>query len=156
SRSWSSSEALVASESAEEFRKIGALTCTWPNPEAENATSSKLSEALRLQWAEVALTSTVLVQATSAGMKGGGPGEEVSAIVPWGRLAKDALAYDLVYNPKITPFLRAAKKQGLRFSGGLGMLVRQGAHSLSLWLKVKLNIETMRLAAEKALSARSR
>jgi shikimate 5-dehydrogenase len=31
------------------------------------------------------------------------------------------------------------------------MLARQGAHSLTLWLKVSADVEKMRAAAEKAL-----
>ena len=34
----------------------------------------------------------------------------------------------------------------------MGMLARQGAHALSLWLKVKPDIELMRTAAERALT----
>jgi shikimate dehydrogenase len=155
SRSWNSSEALVSSETAAEFRNLGALACTWPTRD-EKASSSRLSEALRLQWAEVAVSSSLIIQATSAGMRGADPGDEVADIVPWERLGTDALAYDLVYNPKQTPFLRAARKRGLAFAGGLGMLVRQGAQALSLWLRVTPNIEVMQLAAEKALHARTR
>jgi shikimate dehydrogenase len=89
-------------------------------------------------------------------MKGADPGDDVADIVPWDRVSQNALAYDLVYNPKQTPFLRAAKKRGLAFAGGLGMLVRQGAQAQSLWLRVTPNIEVMQLAAEKALHTRVR
>jgi shikimate dehydrogenase len=156
SRSWNSSEALVSSETASEFRNLGALACTWPTRDERALGSSKLSEALRLQWADIALSSTLVIQATSAGMKGADPGDDVAEIVPWDRLANDVLAYDLVYNPKQTPFLRAARKRGLAFAGGLGMLVRQGAQALSLWLRVTPDIEVMQAAAEKALHARAR
>jgi shikimate dehydrogenase len=75
----------------------------------------------------------------------------VAHIVPWTRLNKDALIYDLVYTPSDTPFLRAARECGLRAAGGLGTLVRQGAHALLLWLNVNPNIDLMRLAAEQAM-----
>ena len=56
-------------------------------------------------------------------------------------------AVGVVYNPRETPFLKAARDRGLRHAGGLGMLARQGAHSLSLWLRVAPDIDLMRLAA---------
>jgi shikimate dehydrogenase len=150
-RSWDHTEALVGDERAEQFRALGALPCSWPTPAADKASSSRLSEALRLQWGDIAASSDLVIQASSAGMKGRGGGEAVSAIVPWKRLAKDVLVYDLVYNPSETPFLRAAKEQGLRHAGGLGMLARQGAHALSLWLNVAADVDRMRKAAEKAM-----
>jgi shikimate dehydrogenase len=109
---------------------------------------------MRLQWGDIAKNADIIVQATSAGMKGGDRGEAVAAIVPWEHLRKDALAYDLIYNPSETPFLKAARERGLRNSGGLGMLARQGAHALGLWLRVLPDIQLMRTAAERALSPR--
>jgi shikimate dehydrogenase len=151
SRSWPSSDALVSSEAAERLREIGALPCSWPSTDAGAASTSKMSEALRLQWPDLAACSTLLVHATTAGMKGAEPGESVVGIVPWKRLNKGALIYDLVYTASPTPFLQAARERGLRAAGGLGMMVRQGAHALSLWLKVNPNIDSMRLAAQQAM-----
>jgi len=154
SRSWGGSETLVGSEVAESFRTMGALPCGWPIPQSASG-STKLSEAMRLQWGDIARNADIIVQATSAGMKGGDRGEAVAAIVPWDRLRKEALAYDLVYNPTETPFLKAARERGLKYSGGLGMLARQGAHALGLWLRILPDIELMRAAAERALTPRS-
>jgi shikimate dehydrogenase len=151
SRSWISSEGLVDADTAERFRALGALPCTWPTAGAGYDKSSKMSAALRLQWPDFAAGSSIIVQATSAGMRGRDPGSAVAQIVPWARLNKDALLYDLVYTPTDTPFLRAARERGLRAAGGLGMLVRQAAHALSLWLNVNPNIDLMRLAAEQAM-----
>jgi shikimate dehydrogenase len=153
SRSWGGSETLVGSESAESFRTMGALPCGWPIPQSASG-STKLSEAMRLQWADIAKNADIIVQATSAGMKGADRGDTVAAIVPWEQLRKETLAYDLVYNPSETPFLKAAREHGLRYSGGLGMLARQGAHALGLWLRVLPDIQLMRAAAERALTPR--
>ena len=79
-----------------------------------------------------------------------------ASIVPWERLRKDALVYDLVYNPRETPFLRIARERGMRCAGGIGMLARQGAHSLALWLRAMPDIDLMRLAAERALSPKGK
>jgi len=157
-RSWGGSEALVGSDTANDFRAMGALPCSWPIPgqyqEPENA--SRLSEAMRLQWGDIAASSDVIIQATTAGMRGADRGDGVASIVPWERLRPDALVYDLVYNPRDTPFLRAARERGLRHAGGLGMLARQGAHALALWLRVTPDVDLMRLAAERALALRDR
>jgi shikimate dehydrogenase len=152
-RAWSSSEALVTSPVAEHFRTLGALPCIWPVA-SQGQTSSRQSEALRLQWADVAAGSNVIIQATSAGMRGGDPGGAIATMIPWNRVSRDALAYDLVYNPPVTPFLQAARERGVRAVNGLGMLARQGANALSLWLKVTPDVEIMRLSAVKALSGR--
>jgi len=150
-RSWDQSEALVGSPRAEEFRALEALPCGWPIAGEGQGSTSRLSEAMRLQWGDIAASSEIVIQASSAGMKGTGGGETIASIVPWDRLKKDVLVYDLVYNPRETPVLRAAREHGLRRAGGLGMLARQGAHALSLWLKVTADVEVMRAAAEKAL-----
>lgn len=78
--------------------------------------------------------TAIVVQATSAGMRGADPGSEVAEIVAWGALAADAIAVDVVYAPRDTPWLRAARSRGLRCDDGLGMLARQGALALALWL----------------------
>jgi shikimate dehydrogenase len=155
-RSWDQSEELLSSPSAEEFRALGAMPCGWPIVAEGKGSSSRVSEAMRLQWGDIAASSDLIIQATSAGMKGTGGGSAVAAIVPWERVRKEALAYDLIYNPRETPFLRTARERGLRHAGGLGMLARQGAHSLLLWLKVEADVEKMRAAAEKALGMTAR
>ncbi len=45
----------------------------------------------------------------------------------------DRLAYDLVYNPLHTPFLRAAAACGWSIQGGLTMLAAQGLAQFELW-----------------------
>jgi shikimate 5-dehydrogenase len=132
---------------------MGALTMPWPRID-EPATSGKLSQALRLQWSELAAGADLVIQATSAGMAGGDPGEDVSGIVPWARLPPHAIAYDVVYNPRTTPFLRAARERGLTAVDGLGMLVRQAGLSIQLWTGQAPPLERMRQAAEEALEAR--
>jgi shikimate dehydrogenase len=155
-RSWQGTEELVGASTADDFRAMGALPCGWPIPRDSGDPSTHLSEVMRLQWADLAASSDVIIQATAAGMKGSDRGEIVASLIPWDRLKKDALVYDLVYNPPETPFLRVAKERGLRHSGGLGMLARQGAHSLSLWLRIAPDIDVMKAAAERALLRRSK
>lgn len=152
-RSWTTSEALASSPSAAQMRTLGALPCLWPS-ESSNAAASSVGRELRSQWGELTSLADVVIQATSAGMRGGAGGDDVASIVPWPRLAKEALAYDLVYNPPETPFLRSARAAGLRAVSGLGMLARQGARALALWLNVAPDVAIMREAAERELRHR--
>ncbi|MFH1395558.1 MAG: shikimate dehydrogenase [Candidatus Omnitrophota bacterium] len=65
--------------------------------------------------------------------------------------------YDLVY-ARETELVKAAKVKGLKASGGLGMLVAQGAHAFTLWTESRYElhevIEVMKEAALKGLAKR--
>jgi len=84
--------------------------------------------------AEGEARTVVLVQATSAGMRGASAGDEVAEVVAWSALPGAAVALDVVYSPRDTPWLRAARARGLACDDGLGMLAGQGALALELWL----------------------
>jgi shikimate dehydrogenase len=90
----------------------------------------------------------LLVQATSAGMRGAAPGDDAAAAVDWSALPNDAIAIDVVYAPRDTPWLRAARTRGLRADDGLGMLARQGGLAFELWLGVAAPFDVMRQALE--------
>ncbi|AUX41399.1 shikimate dehydrogenase [Sorangium cellulosum] len=149
-RSWTSTEAMLESPAGERASELGALTMPWPIP-SDRAVSSKSSVALRLNWTEFAVAADLIIQATSAGMLGGPPGEEVTGIIPWDSLSPDVRLYDVVYNPPVTPFLRIARERGLRAKGGLGMLVGQAAQSFTLWTGLPAPVDVMRAAAEDSL-----
>jgi shikimate dehydrogenase len=111
----------------------------------------------RQPWAPDAASEAMtgaIVQATSAGMTGADPGEPVADAVAWDALPSPAVALDVVYAPPTTPFLEAAGRRGLRRSGGLGMLARQGALALELWLGVAAPLDVM-LAAIRPPDART-
>jgi shikimate dehydrogenase len=127
---------------AAEFRRLGATLVAWPAGDAS-------------EFDDFVLKSGVIVQATSAGMHGSSPGVAVADVVPWTRLAPGTLAYDLVYNPAETEFLRAARAHGAVALGGLGMLVGQAALAFELWLGSTPPHEAMRLAAVAELARRS-
>ena len=59
------------------------------------------------------------------------------------------VAYDLVYNPALTRFLREARTAGCETIGGLQMLVAQAAEQFRLWTGAEAPVEVMREAAEK-------
>lgn len=91
-----------------------------------------------------------IVQATSAGMKGADRGDAVAGAVAWEALPDDAIAIDVVYTPRNTPFLQAARARGLRCDDGLGMLARQGALAFELWLGMPAPLDVMRAALEES------
>jgi shikimate dehydrogenase len=156
SRSWINTETMYDAPSARLARSLGALTAPWPRPDEAAPPSGKLSQALRLQWSELVAHADCVIQATSAGMKGGDPGEDVSSVVAWDRLPAHAIAYDVVYNPRVTPFLRAARARGLVAVDGLGMLVRQAGLAITIWTGRSPPLDRMRRAAEDALEGARR
>jgi shikimate dehydrogenase len=152
SRSWLDSEVMFDAPSSKRARALGALVTPWPQ-QNETAPHGKLSQALRLQWTELTADADCVIQATSAGMSGGDPGEDVADIVPWSRLPSHAIAYDVVYNPRETPFVRKAQAHGLHAVTGLGMLVRQAGLAITLWTGLEPPLDVMRRAAVEALAS---
>jgi len=79
---------------------------------------------------EAVRRSRLLVNATPLGMAPETDG------TPWPDAAdfgSDHVAYDLVYNPEETRFLREAAERGATTIGGLDMLVEQAAASYEQW-----------------------
>lgn len=82
--------------------------------------------------------STVVVNCTPLS------GEEPPA--PLERLARTALVVDLTYGPDPTPWVSAARAQGLHAVDGVGLLVHQARRSLSLWLGREVPLEPLAAA----------
>ena len=76
------------------------------------------------------LDAGVIVNCTSAGMS---PNIETTPWVQDVAFPAGAVAYDLVYRPAETLFMRQAKAAGLRVIGGIGMLAEQGAAAFERW-----------------------
>jgi shikimate dehydrogenase len=68
----------------------------------------------------------LVINATSASLSG-------QALSTGAIYAPEALAYDMVYAARPTPFMREAGAQGARTADGLGMLVEQAAESYYVW-----------------------
>lgn len=60
------------------------------------------------------------------------------------KLRAGAIAYDLIYTPNPTQFLKIAQAQGAIIIDGLEMLVQQGAVALQIWLQQPAPVEIMR------------
>jgi shikimate dehydrogenase len=83
-------------------------------------------------YADIAGAWDVVVNATSASLRGELPPVPASAFAP------GALAYDLVYGKGLTPFLRVARDAGAgRVADGVGMLVEQAAEAWVWWRDVR-------------------
>jgi shikimate dehydrogenase len=92
----------------------------------------------------------VIVNATPIGMH---PDSE-STPVPAGLLRAGQVAYDIVYAPEKTRFLREAEARGLKTVGGLGMLVHQGRAAFKLWTGAEPDAALFYGAARAQLAAR--
>jgi shikimate dehydrogenase len=131
---------------APDLVRLGARLLSWPGS----------SEAAKSEFDELCSAAGLVVQCTSAGMQGADSGEALAALVPWSRLAPAALAYDLIYAPLETPFLRVAREAGRPTAHGLNMLVGQAALSIEIWLGQRPAIEPLLEAALEALARRGR
>ena len=129
---------------AAELSRLGAKLLAWPGA----------SPAARLAFEAACQPAGLVVQCTSAGMHGKDSGEPLATLVPWDRLPADALAYDLIYAPLETPFLRVARESGRRTAHGLNMLVGQAALSLEIWLGRRPPAEPLLAAALRELERR--
>ena len=83
----------------------------------------------------------MIINTTSLGMTGG-PNPSISPINT-DIINKNALCYDLVYSPSITPFLNGAMKNNIKYLGGLSMLVFQAALGFKLTTKLDPPIANM-------------
>tara|TARA_Y100000994_G_scaffold127798_1_gene104936 strand:+ start:117 stop:956 length:840 start_codon:yes stop_codon:yes gene_type:complete len=83
----------------------------------------------------------IIINTTSLGMTGG-PNPSISPINT-DIINKNALCYDLVYSPSITPFLNGAMKNNIKYLGGLSMLVFQAALGFKLTTKLDPPIANM-------------
>lgn len=87
----------------------------------------------------------LLVNTTPLGMAPNADQSPVDEVL-MGQVNKTAIAYDLIYTPRPTQFLKLAQRQGLKTIDGLEMLVQQGAAALQIWLEREVPAEIMRQA----------
>jgi shikimate dehydrogenase len=118
--------------------------------------NSPITENLQVhQWEELSKLipqANLLVNTTPIGMypkvdESPLSGEEIA------NLSTGAIAYDLIYIPKPTQFLKQAEKQGAIAIDGLEMLVQQGVAALKIWLQQEnVPVEVMRQALQQHLT----
>ena len=82
---------------------------------------------------------SLVANATPLGMLGvtsaadGRDAAEIFSALKTLKKSPDALAFDLIYNPEHTPFLKNADEAGFRTVGGLTMFVEQALATWELW-----------------------
>lgn len=92
----------------------------------------------------------VVINTTAAGLSG-----DNSAPLDLHQIPTPSKVYDMIYNPPLTPLLKQASALGLPHAHGLGMLVNQGARSLSIWIGRAAPVDVMSTAAQQAFAALS-
>ncbi|NEW05138.1 shikimate dehydrogenase [Paenibacillus sp. SYP-B3998] len=90
----------------------------------------------------------LIVNTTSAGMHPNVDELPMSADL----LRSHHLVSDLIYNPRITKFLRVAEALGARIHGGLGMFIYQGAYAFEYWTGTPAPVGAMRQVVEQSLA----
>ncbi len=98
--------------------------------------------------AEVVAGADLVVNATPVGMLGSG--NSGPSPVPPHLLRPGQVVADLVYAPRPTPWLAAARARGATTLDGLGMLVHQAAAQVAWWTGLEAPVEAMWRAAEVA------
>jgi shikimate dehydrogenase len=112
------------------------------------AVKARLAPMALEDWPEAAGGAALVVNATSAGMKG-----TPSLDVPLDTLPKDALVCDIVYNPLETEFLKRAHGRGLKTVDGLGMLMHQAVPAFTAFFGIEPEVTPqLRQDLEKALA----
>jgi shikimate dehydrogenase len=93
-----------------------------------------------------ATACALVVNATPLGM--GNPGAHGTAWpVEPAHLHSGQVVVDLVYHPRITPWMDAAQRRGAEVANGLGMLVHQAALQLEIWTGLDVPVDVMWRAA---------
>ena len=97
------------------------------------------------QWLQ---TTDLLVNTTPLGMT---PHLDGMAPVDWSKVNPSAFAYDIIYTPAETRFLREARLRGHVTLNGEAMLAGQGAAAFQLWTGVRPDLSLMKQKLRKAL-----
>jgi shikimate dehydrogenase len=96
----------------------------------------------RLELAKGIAEADILINATSIGLNGKG-----LLPISQNHLHKDLVVYDLIYNPRVTPLLKIARRAGVkRAANGIGMLIYQGALAFQIWTGKKPPVDIMKRA----------
>ncbi|YAI82126.1 MAG: shikimate dehydrogenase [cyanobacterium endosymbiont of Rhopalodia sterrenbergii] len=119
-------------------QKLWRFTQSWKN--------TQLTADLRIYFwdelSEIIEETELLINTTSIGMFPDIDDSPIESML-FARMPENAIAYDLIYTPNPTQFLKNAQQQGLMTLDGLEMLVRQGAVALQLWLQKPIPVDVM-------------
>ncbi|WP_075589988.1 shikimate dehydrogenase family protein [Labilibacter marinus] len=79
---------------------------------------------------EVMIENTVIINTTPLGMYGD---MNAKPAIPYEFCGEQHLFFDLIYNPEVTAFLKAAQEQGAAIKNGLEMLHLQAEAAWDIW-----------------------
>ncbi len=82
--------------------------------------------------AQIMKEYTVIINCSPIGMS---PNVDEAPMLPYEYFTDEHIAYDLVYNPLETKFLKLAKEHGATTKNGLEMLYLQAERAWSIWQK---------------------
>lgn len=131
-----SAQAVGAVLADGEAKKVSIVNRTPERAEELKATILSVNEAIDVELisaedlAQNAKNLDCVVNTTSVGMS---PNVTDSPL-PSGFFTENTLAFDLVYNPLETQFLKDAKAQGASVVNGVQMLVAQAVYSVEIWM----------------------
>lgn len=91
----------------------------------------------------------ILINATPIGLY---PNVDEIPDVDMGTILPPMFVQDVIPNPAVTPFLRAAEARGAKWNTGTGMLINQAAVNIEMWTGMKPNKDVMLKALQEALS----
>ena len=97
---------------------------------------------------EMMEAAELVVNTTTLGMH---PDMDSMPPIPPESFHSGMLAYDLIYNPYETRFLRCAREAGAKTLNGLEMLIQQGAVAFQIWTQREPSVEAMREAAKRKM-----
>lgn len=90
---------------------------------------------------------SILVNCTPLGMRGNSMDQMPITKFDIAKMSKNAIVYDVIYNPLKTLFLKTAEEVGLETISGLDMLIHQGAKALEIWTGKTPDFQAMKIAA---------
>ena len=74
----------------------------------------------------------IIINSTPVGTS---PNTEAYPLIPYEYFTENHIAFDLIYNPAETQFLKKAKEQGAQIKNGLDMLIFQAEKAWDIWNK---------------------
>lgn len=128
------------------LQKLEAFQQSWLNSPLSISVNIHLWDNLP----ELISQADLLVNTTPVGMYPNVAQSPVNQVV-MDKIKSNAIAYDLIYTPSPTQFLKMATERGATAIDGLEMLVQQGAVALELWLNQAVPVDIMRNSLRKQL-----
>lgn len=114
-------------------------------PDAAASCAALAGAAGTVVGVEAIADADIVVNATPAGMPGR---PSLPFDLEPARLGAGQLVVDLIYNPRTTPLMVAARVQGATGANGLGMLLHQAARQIAVWTGQPAPLDAMRRAVD--------